>query len=439
MEGHDTNKALKFLGFIAGLYLIALSMYFTFILFESFDTGSFMGLILGIGGICIDIGKPVSVIIMLAALAKGDNARAVLALFFCLGCFSISILASLSVDFNKTNEIRQATMVASDEYQTAKETKQQALNKLAEAKTRTNMPIPEVNSDPKIIEYRNNLEYARSQQWLTTVNTINPPIINGRPRLGVDYWEAEIRKRSVEILGEHANLVTQAEADILKYEFLSSKTDEELLNLKDSSLLATKGMLAIADWVHEQGVGSSGMALLGFFFIAKNIFLEMLGTFLIINSSQPGLLSIKRTTKKPQAPSAHRADSGKVANRELRPTTKPLAKHEPKVRQSHEMPRSPMPQRPPREAKEVTAKTKSEIGFNRQEAKPKTPDDPNIVKYKEAMMKNVENTPEGKKLDGYKKIRDRAGLSEGVAREVYTYLKRNGDIQVKGGNTYLGS
>jgi hypothetical protein len=270
------GKGMLFLGYVAGLFLIIVSMVFTAILFESMATGTTLGKVLAVSGICVDIGKIVSCTLMIVCVSRGNYSFAGICLAFYIGCFGISMWASQSLDLNKANEIRQSTLVSSDGYKRSTESYEDDKKKIVELQVESNQL--KNSKDQKVNESLETLKSERARalknSWITTPS--------GSPRRGVDVIDADIaqirEKTSTNIDNQISNI--KSRIDVLEGQKASTK--QELSGLKDTGIVSTQGIYAMAEWVYSQGWGSSAQDVVAKFYIFKNIFTELLGTFLMM-------------------------------------------------------------------------------------------------------------------------------------------------------------
>jgi len=273
------NKYMMFLGYVAGIIMIVFSMMCTYMLFESFVTGTWFGKALGLVGISIDIGKLVCASVFIYMLSKGNHGMAVISLLFYLGCFSISMIASQSLDLNKANVIKQESILASDiyklnldSYETNKKEIARISSELSNLKSNKNIEI-----EKSLTELKEKRAYAKSKNWITTPS--------GSPRDGVDVWDKRINTRRAEQEAEIDSRINSLETQLGTYRNLKESAKTDLSNIGDSKILATEGMLAFASWVHSMGIGESPENILGTFYLLKNVFAELLGTFLVMIST----------------------------------------------------------------------------------------------------------------------------------------------------------
>jgi hypothetical protein len=273
------NKYMMFLGYVAGIIMIVFSMMCTYMLFESFVSGSWFGKALGLVGISIDIGKLVCASVFIYMLSKGNNGMAVISLLFYLGCFSISMIASQSLDLNKANVIKQESILASDIYKLNLDSYE--TNKKEIARISSELSTLKNNKDTEIekslTELKEKRDYAKSKNWITTPS--------GSPRDGVDVWDKRISTRQAEKEAEIDSRINNLETQLGTYRNLKESAKTDLSNIGDSKILATEGMLAFASWVHSMGIGESPENILGTFYLLKNVFAELLGTFLVMIST----------------------------------------------------------------------------------------------------------------------------------------------------------
>jgi len=270
------NKGLIFLGYIAGLFLIIFSMVFTAILFESLSSGTWLGKALAGVGVCVDVGKIVCASAMILFVTQKKYGIACVCVLFYVGCFGISMVASQSLDLNKANEIKQETMINSDEYKRNIEIYDGAKTQITDLQAQINTVTS--TKDQKISESLENLKAERSKalknNWITSPQ--------GSPRRGVDIIDSDIAKTRANVSNSIDNQVAGLNARIEALNSQKNSTKEELSSLKDSGVVATKGILAMAEWVYSQGYGSSSMDVLGKFYLFKNVFTELLGTWLLL-------------------------------------------------------------------------------------------------------------------------------------------------------------
>jgi len=273
------NKHLIFLGYLAGIIMIVFSMLCTYMLFESFVGGTWFGKALGIVGISIDIGKLVCASVFIYSLNKSNNSLAIISLIFYLGCFGISMIASQSLDLNKANVIKQESILASDIYKLNLDSYE--TNKTEIARISSELSVLKSNKNSEIekslTELKQKRDYAKSKNWITT-----PP---GSPRDGVDVWDKRINTKKAEKEAEIDNRIRSLETQLGTYRNLKESAKTDLSNIGDSKILATEGMLAFANWVFNMGIGESPEEVLGTFYLFKNIFSELLGTFLVMIST----------------------------------------------------------------------------------------------------------------------------------------------------------
>jgi len=273
------NKYMMFLGYLAGIIMIVFSMMCTYMLFESFVSGSWFGKALGLVGISIDIGKLVCASVFIYMLSKGNHGMAVISLLFYLGCFSISMIASQSLDLNKANVIKQESILASDIYKLNLDSYE--TNKKEIARISSELSTLKNNKDTEIekslTELKEKRDYAKSKNWITTPS--------GSPRDGVDVWDKRISTKKADKEAEIDSRINNLETQLGTYRNLKESAKTDLSNIGDSKILATEGMLAFASWVHSMGIGESPENILGTFYLLKNVFAELLGTFLVMIST----------------------------------------------------------------------------------------------------------------------------------------------------------
>jgi len=285
-------KWLVISGYAAGLVLVVISSILTAILFESMAQGSWMGKMFAVGGISVDIGKIVTATAFVYLLKKKQYLSSLLPALLYILCFIVSMVASQSLDLNKANEIRNDTITASDEYTFSKSTVDSSESDIQRYLTdiKSLESSEQARTEQAIEHLQAEKQAAQAKNWLTTPK--------GSPRRGVDVIKSDIAK-----VKQNVREQLQFEVQSLKDDIKSSRKSQNnakgtISNLQNGGgTLTTSGLIAFAEWVNPE----NPTKVLGNFYLFKNIFCEILGTYLLVfmnpKSAQAGKQSSIQPSK----------------------------------------------------------------------------------------------------------------------------------------------
>lgn len=281
----ELHPGLLFLTFVAGIVILALSSIFTYIFFTTLTPG-FLGILLGVFGVCNDVGKIAFLPAVVLCVMSGRKGHAFF--FFCLwlGCFSISLVASQGFDLNQKTKIKNEVLTSSDDYK-----RQQALfgtehSSIADLKK--DIASLRSSRDGEIknsgVAYDTQIRYAKKNDWITT------------PDIGVNALTE--KKRKVE-----ASTRSRIDIEISTKEKQLRQKESGLKNIDkgfdsmSKNIDTTEGLISFSNWLSSVS-GQDPDKIIGWFYIFKNIFSEFLGLGLIMLSG----LELKRQTPTEKKP-----------------------------------------------------------------------------------------------------------------------------------------
>jgi len=276
------NKVPKWLirlGFFAGVLLMLASTTETVVLFKSMSTG-WIAYMFAIVGFCIDVGKTVTfalfVYFIILALSKKQYNKfwtSLLFLIVYLFCLWISMVASQSLDINKSNEIQNKTIIKSDTYNMNKQTFESSQEdiKYYRKKIDTIGNSKQTRIEQAKTALLEQMEKAKANRWLTTPQ--------GSPREGVDVIDKKIASLPSSIENDIAKEIKDIENKILALNNNLMTSKSNIDNMKNgNSIKTTDGLIAFAEWLNPDNPTQA----LARFTMFKNVFREILGVMLIM-------------------------------------------------------------------------------------------------------------------------------------------------------------
>jgi len=387
----DLHPGLLFLTFVAGIVILALSSVFTYIFFTTLTPG-YLGILLGVFGVCNDIGKiaflPATVLCVMA------NRKGSAAFFLCLwlGCFSISLVASQGFDLNQKTKIKNEALTTSDDYKRQQAlfgTESSSIQDLKKSITslRSSRDKEIKNSSANL---KGQLENARRLDYITT------------PGIGVNAISEKIRKAESSTRSRIDSDIAIKERQLRQKE-AGLNTIDKGFDKMSKNIDATEGLITFSNWLSSVS-GQYPDKIIGWFYIFKNVFSEFLGL---------GLIMLSGLELKPTSPTS----------REMKePSNKPgifnrLKKFRPSM---------------------ATIKSKvtpeSQSGTKLQDHYP-TPEVSNAIKvYASAVLKNPKSD---RSCPGLTTIAKNTTLSRNDLLKAKSYLEEKKILTVQGTTTYV--
>lgn len=320
--------------------------------------------------------------------------------------FSISILGTIAYQFAQDNNVKNESIKNSDEYnrqlqaiedkrESVKLKRTTIINAIAQKETQLADTKNTYNNQIKQLEtQRDSINYKST--WLTNED-------RGKVQKKIDAKQTEL-----------AAIINQrnAEIDKLSQDLLQVKDNIDMtINQDEIQILETKGYLSLAS-AFEKYTDVDGNLFVLALQIAIAFIFETTAVGLHISSE----LSNKVTFKAKKEP-----------KKEIAPKITPKKETETKVIKNKKKPTVY------RQKKVV----KNKIGFQGNVGQDFTQSE--LKRYKEVMLdeENITTNKNGRKVLGYKKIRDKAELSEGAAKNCFKHLQKENVIKVVGNQSYL--
>jgi hypothetical protein len=330
-------------------------------------------------GLANDICKIIFPFIV-ALLIRKHKALSAALILITVATMTVSYFASQGIDLNVNNSTKQDTILSSTTYKQSIESQASKSNEISENRRIIKKGIEERK---KAFDER----MALSKTEITTLRkekeNINIPGSWNREQARKE--KQKLIDKKIEDMNIYESQHNRAIAK-MNEQLLALRTDTSAAGIIDTDnveLLDTQGYNALAS---SMGVAVDSIVKF------KNIFIEVLAIALSIVLSV--LLSLIKTK------------SNVIVNNPIK------------------------------------EKVKAHTETNLVEFKPVRTETHNINKdnltlYKSDMLDNVIETEKGKRVLGYKKIRDIANMREGEAKSCYEYLKAKKEIETIGNASYL--
>lgn len=276
------------MGYTAGIVLVVISSVLTAILFESMATGTWMGKMFAVGGLSVDVGKIVTASLFAYYLRRKLYTSSLLPLGLYILCFIVSMVASQSLDLNKANEIRNETVLSSEAYTMNMSTFESAKEDISYY--RNKIKKIQASEQARIQAYLSPLSkqrlHAKRNKWLTTPA--------GSPREGVDVIERKMAAVPGKVKNEIRAEVAALESKIESANNRQSSSKSNIDSMKNGGgVKATEGLIAYAEWINPDDPQKA----LGNFYLFKNLFTEILGTYLLVCLKPAGRNQARVKTK----------------------------------------------------------------------------------------------------------------------------------------------